>query len=53
MYKVRVRSIPNKVCWKLGQSWRVECLDEEELGGRLRAGPVEDAGDSSWTGSRV
>lgn len=27
----------------MGQSWRVYCLDEEELGGRLRVGPVEEA----------
>lgn len=32
------------MCWKSGQSWRVNGLDEEELGGRLRVGLIEEDG---------
>lgn len=35
-----LRSIPNKVCWKWGQS-----LDEERLGGRRWVEPVKEARD--------
>lgn len=33
MYKA-LEAFQTKCAWKLGQSWRVDWLDEEELGGR-------------------